>query len=85
MALKQINLKLPEKLIKAAESYVEAYGYRNIQDLAADSLREKLFEKNDYDETFFDEEIALIDEIITLSLKKKDFVSEEELNEALLK
>ncbi len=85
METKQINVKLPNNLIKAAENYVRNYGYRNIQELAAESLREKIFEKNEYDEDFSGEEIELIDSLIELSIKKGDFVSEEELNKALLR
>jgi hypothetical protein len=81
MTLKQINLKLPEKLFVAAAQYVEQFGYRNIQDLAAESMREKIF-KNAYDETFSDNEILLIDKLITVS--KNKLVSEEELNKVLL-
>lgn len=85
MALKQINLKLPESLAKAAERYVENFGFRNIQELAAESMREKIFEKNDYDENFSKEEVQLIDELISLSVKKGAVTSEEDLNRALLR
>jgi len=83
--MKQINLKLPENLFEAAESYVENFGFRNIQELAAESIREKIFEKNEFDETFTDKEIELIDKLITLSIKKGDIVSEEEGNKILLR
>ncbi len=77
--MKQINLKLPENLLKAAQRYVDNFGFRNIQDLATESIREKVFEKNEYDETFNEKEIALIDNLISSTLKKKDFGTEEEL------
>lgn len=82
--MKQINLKLPDSLIEAAEKFVENYGYRNIQDLAADAMREKIFEKSEFDETFSREEIDLIDNLIAKSVKKEAIVSEEELNKILL-
>ncbi|MCD4759857.1 hypothetical protein K8R33_03140 [archaeon] len=82
--MKQINLKLPDNLVAAAQRHVENFGFRNIQDLATESIREKVFEKNEYDETFSNEEIELIDELILLSIKKKDIISEEELNKVLL-
>ena len=69
--MKQINLKLPDNLFKAAESYVENFGFRNIQELAAESMREKIFEKNQYDETFAEKEIELIDSLIEKSVKGK--------------
>ncbi|MBN2127018.1 MAG: hypothetical protein JW703_01335 [Candidatus Diapherotrites archaeon] len=82
MATKQINLKIPSNLYVTAESFAETYGYRNVQDLALESLREKLFEKNEYDESFSEKEIELIDELIEKSIKKKKFISEEEFLKA---
>lgn len=82
--MKQINLKLPENLFKSAQSYVEHFGFRNIQELAAEAIREKIFERNEYDEHFSNEEIMLIDTLLTTSVKRKDFISEEELNRMLL-
>ncbi len=78
MALKQINLTLPEKLVKAAKGYADKYGYRNVQELATESIREKIFD-SDYDEEFSEAEIDLIDNILALSIKKKDMISEKEL------
>lgn len=83
--MKQINLKLPETLLKAAQSYVENFGFRNIQELATESIREKIFEKNEFDETFTKEEIELIDKLIEKTLKNKEFGTREELMEALEK
>ena len=85
MEVKQINLKLPENLVEAAESYVKNFGFRNIQELVAESMREKIFEKNRFDETFSDNEIELIDNLIESSIKEGNLVSEEELNNLLLK
>ncbi|MFH1181772.1 MAG: hypothetical protein V1702_02340 [Candidatus Woesearchaeota archaeon] len=85
MTMKQINLKLPENLFDAAEKYVEKFGFRNMQALASESIREKIFEKNEYDEDFSKEEIDLVDELISSSARKKALVSEEELNRVLLK
>ena len=84
MEIKQINLKVAENLHSAAESYAKNFGFRNIQELIAESLREKVFVKNKYDETFSDEEINLIDNLIEESMKKKRMISEEELNKVLL-
>lgn len=84
MEVKQINLKLPINLIKAAENYINNFGFRNIQELAAESIREKVFEKNEFDENFNDNEIELIDRLIELSIKKNDLASEKELDKVLL-
>jgi metal-responsive CopG/Arc/MetJ family transcriptional regulator len=82
--MQQINLKLPDNLIRAADSYVENFGFRNIQELATAAIREKIFEKNEYDETFSKEEVELVDELIAASTRKGDIVSEDELNKVLL-
>ena len=81
--MKQINLKIPLSLYDAALRYVENFGFRNIQDLAAESMKEKIFEKNEFDETFSGKEIGLIDDLIKITLKRKDFGTEEDLIEAL--
>lgn len=83
MKTKQINLKISEKLYTEAEKYAEKYGFRNIQEFAADSMREKVFEESEFDETFTEKEIELIDSLIELSIKTKREVSEEELMKAL--
>ena len=82
--LKQINLKLSPSLISAAESYARNFGFRNVQELAATSMREKIFQHNQFDETFTNKEIELIDNLIEISTKNKDITSEEELNKILL-
>ena len=78
MGTKQVNLKLSNKLYTAAESFAESYGYRNVQELAADSLREKIFEKSDFDESFSGEEIELIDRIIEKSVKNGKLTNAKE-------
>jgi len=83
MSTKQINVKLSKNLYFAAESFAETYGYRNIQELTTESLREKIFEKNNFDESFSEKEINLIDSLIEKSIKKKNLASEEELMKAL--
>lgn len=85
MESKQINLKLSPNLIKAAESYAKNFGFKNIQELAATSIREKVLEQNRFDETFSEKELTLIDNIIETSIEKKPLISEEELNKILLK
>ncbi|MCK5624718.1 hypothetical protein KAI04_02660 [Candidatus Pacearchaeota archaeon] len=84
METKQINLKIPINLLDAAQNYVENFGFRNIQDLATESIREKIFEKNKFDENFNEEEIEIIDNLIEKIIKNKDFSTEEELNKILL-
>ncbi len=84
METKQINLKIPVNLLEAAESYAKNFGFRNVQEVATESMREKIFERNEFDESFNEKEIDLIEDFIGAILKKKDFGTEEELNKILL-
>jgi len=85
MALKQINLTLPENLVKSAEEYSKKFGFRNIQELATESMREKIFFQKEYDEELTPKEIEIIDKFIGKTLKnKKLLAAEEELDKALL-
>jgi hypothetical protein len=83
METKQINLKLSPALISAAESYAKNFGFRNIQELAAASIRDRVFQQNQFDETFTDKEIKLVDNLISKTLKEKDFISEKDLFESI--
>ncbi len=78
----QINLRLPEGLKKTAEKYARIHKYKNLQELATEAVREKVMEKN-YDESFTEKEIDLIDRIIDVSIKKNKLVSKKELFKAL--
>lgn len=42
MALKQVNVSLPEKLFNASVVYSEEYGYRNLQEFIVDIIRRKV-------------------------------------------
>ena len=84
MEVKQVNFKMPVRLHSAAESYAQNFGFRNIQELMSTSIREKIFDKNEYDETFNENEIKLVDNLITNIIENKDFSSEEEMNKILL-
>lgn len=74
-----MNLKLPENLAAAAEEYAREFGYRNLQELAATSIREKIFAEGKYDDSFTDEEVELVDRLVEKSLDRKKVVGEEEL------
>ena len=84
METKQINLKLPVNLFIAANEYASNFGYRNIQDLATDCVRQKIFVESEFDNSFTEKEIDLVDELVTLSLKAGKLGTEEELNKILL-
>ncbi len=80
---KQISLRLPKNLEEAARKYAKIYGFRNIQELIAEALREKIFFKEEYDEDFTEKEIELIDELIEKSIKAKKLGTEKQLMKAL--
>jgi len=84
MKAKQINLKLPKSLLEAAERYAAIYGYRNIQELASDSIRARVFENDGFDNSFDNDQIEMIDSLIDLSIKNDATVSEAELKKTLL-
>ena len=81
----QLNLKLSENLHEAAKKYARAFGFRNVQELAAESMREKIFEKNEFDNDVSDQEILIVDELIETGLKEGNLGSEAELNDLLSK
>ena len=84
MIQKQINLTLPEELLKAANDYGKRFGYRNLQELATECLRQRVFEK-DFDEDITPREIELIDRFIDVTLSKPELlVGKKELDKALL-
>jgi len=83
MALQQINLRLPTNLIVAAKNYAEHFGFKNVQELTAEALREKVMENSEFDETFTDKEIELIEAFAEVSIKKGLLGTEEELMKVL--
>ena len=46
MALKQISLTVPEPLLKASKSYCIEFGYRNVQELVIELMRDRIFLEN---------------------------------------
>ncbi len=77
----QINVRLPVKLLLAAEQYVENYGYRNMQELILEAIRDKIFREKKYDETFSEREVELIEKLLTMSIEKGKIKN----NQAILK
>ena len=46
MALKQINLTMPENLLQASREHSEHFGYKNIQEFILDLIRDKVVFQN---------------------------------------
>ena len=42
MTLKQISLTIPEKLLKQTKDYTKEYGYRNVQELILELVRNRV-------------------------------------------
>ena len=86
MVQKQINLTLPKNLQRAVEDYAEKFGFRNVQELATEAIREKVFFKDtEYDNEITPKEIILIERFIDTTFKnKKQIVDEKALDKALL-
>ena len=85
MVHKQINLSLPRNLQIAVEDYAKKFGFKNIQELAAEAIREKVFFRDmEYDNELTSKEIALIEKFIDLTFKNKtQIVDEKTLNKVL--
>jgi hypothetical protein len=79
----QINLRLPAKLQSATEQYVENYGYRNIQELILDAIRDKIFRENIFDETFSRKDIELIETLLEVSIEKGKIKNHHDVMKAL--
>jgi len=75
---KQINLRLPDSLLKSATKYAEKHGFGSVQDFIKETLREKLFGPE-----FTKEEMALAKKIYDVTEKNNLWRSEEELEKAL--
>lgn len=71
----QINIRLPERMLNAAQSYSEEHGFGSLQDFIKETIREKLFETPDVSE----EELALVKKLVEVSEKKNLYGTEEEL------
>ena len=79
----QVNIRLPDKLQSAAEQYIENYGYRNLQELILEAVRDKIFRENRFDETTSDKEVELIEKLLAHSVEKGKLKSHQEILKAL--
>ena len=53
--MRQINLRLPEDLRKKAEKFIKTHGYKNIQELANESIRMNVSKDEVKGENFWEE------------------------------
>ena len=83
MVYKQINVRLRGEVVEHAEAYAKRFGFKNVQELIAEALREKIFYRNYFDLSFTEKEIGLIDDLIETSAAKGLIKSEKDLMKAL--
>jgi hypothetical protein len=84
MTQKQINLTMPKGLLEAAEAYTKRFGYGNIQELATECIRERVFFEEDVDTDLTPKEIELIERFIEATLSKPELLTTRgELDKAL--
>ena len=78
---KQINLRLPSKLVVSASSYAEKHGYSNLQDFIKESIREKLFEEPAISKN----ELILVKKLLRIINTKNLYGTEADLRKKLQK
>lgn len=85
MVQKQINLTLNPYLHEAAVQYSQKFGFKNIQEMATEAIREKVFlSQNTFDSDLTEKERKLIELFIDKTLRKKELLAtEKELDQVL--
>ena len=83
MVYKQVNIRLSDEMMKSVKAYAKNFGFKNVQELIAEALREKIFQRHYFDKSFTEKEIKLIDDLIEVSTEKGLVKSERDLIKAL--
>lgn len=78
---KQINIRLPEKILKSIEKTSEEQGFSNMQEFIKETIREKLIEE----EKISKEELGLVKTLMEASEKENLYGTEKELMQELEK
>tara|TARA_Y100000310_G_scaffold289499_1_gene315945 strand:+ start:620 stop:865 length:246 start_codon:yes stop_codon:yes gene_type:complete len=71
----QVNLRLPQNLLRLVRTYSEKHGFGSIQDFIKETIREKLFNEPEITR----EELVLVKKLLEVSEKKNLYGTEEEL------
>ena len=66
--IKQVNVRLSEKMLVSAKDYAEKNGFGTVQEFIKETLREKLFEEK-----------KLLNKLIKISEEKNLYGTEKEL------
>ena len=75
----QINLRLPEKVLVSAKSYMEEHGFSTLQEFIKEAIREKLFDELEISK----EELTLVKKLVEVSEKKNLYGTEKYLFDKL--
>jgi Arc/MetJ-type ribon-helix-helix transcriptional regulator len=77
----QVNLRLPESMLVSAKKYAKKHGFSSLQDFIKETLREKLFERQDITK----KELRLVKNLLLVSEEKGLYSTEKELFKRLKK
>jgi metal-responsive CopG/Arc/MetJ family transcriptional regulator len=75
---KQINIRMPQKLLSSVRNYSDKHGYGSIQEFIKEMLREKLFEPQ-----LTKEELKLVKRLVKVTENKDLYGTEKELFDKL--
>lgn len=75
----QISIRLPKPMLTKARQTAKQEGYGSVQDFIRETVREKLFD----DDVLTPKELELVQRLAKVTEERGDYVSEEELREAL--
>jgi len=71
---KQINIRMPENILIAAERYAKKNGFASMQDLIKEAVREKVYDEPE----FTANELALIRKFVKVTEKHGLYGTEED-------
>jgi hypothetical protein len=71
----QINLRLPQRLLKSATRHANKHGFGSVQEFIKETLRDKLFPPEELSK----DEMAYVMAVLKDTKENNDFISEKEL------
>jgi hypothetical protein len=71
----QINLRLPQRLLKSATRHANKHGFGSVQEFIKETLRDKLFPPEELSK----DEMAYVMAVLKDAKENNDFISEKEL------
>lgn len=77
MESKQVNISIPKRLYEETTNYAKEFGYKNIQEVILESLRNKVIFDTENSEENLELNPEYIKKILSLDMKK-DFLNEKD-------